>query len=240
MEPWRDLDPASAVVVPVRPGPVVELRGLTRTRDEVDDVLDEVFGTPDDRGPGPVDALLVAGGLAALVAGLAGAAGTVVVVGGVAALALGSVLPIRSVSRRLGAMRRGRRVRALIGDGLVLRTDHPSVRALLAAEAAVRSARVAPATFQRSNTIAHAAVYEVASLLAGRSPATDDEVAYVDERARALRSLADALTDPQAGDDDADRRRSLVEARREVERIDGASSVTDAERLRMELLGDDA
>lgn len=68
----------------------------------------------------------------------------------------------------------------------------------------------------------------------------DDEVAYVDERARALRSLADALTDPQAGDDDADRRRSLVEARREVERIDGASSVTDAERLRMELLGDDA
>ena len=83
-------------------------------------------------------------------------------------------------------------------------------------------------------------MHEVASLLACRSPVSDAEVGYVDERARALRSLADALTDPPVGDDDAERRRSLVEARREVERIDGASSVTDAERLRMELLGDDA
>ena len=93
------------VVVPRRPGPLRRLDDLDRHPDEVDHLLDEVFGKPDDRGPGTVDALLVAGGLAAvLIAALSDVPSAVGFIGAVA-VGIGAVLPLRWLWRRL----RGRR-----------------------------------------------------------------------------------------------------------------------------------
>ena len=57
------------------------------------------------------------------------------------------------------------------------------------------------------------------------------------ERAVALEDLATAIADPRVGDGEADRRRAIAEARREIEALTGTSSVTDARDLSRELLG---
>ncbi|MGB8861932.1 MAG: hypothetical protein WCC60_21935, partial [Ilumatobacteraceae bacterium] len=118
MNEWRpDLDLRAAVIVPARPGPLVRLRDLERGRDELDELLDDVFGEPDDRGPGPVDAVLVVGGLGAIIGGQAASLPTAVTVCGAAAVGLGAVLPLRSLWRRVGSARRASRLQLLLGDG---------------------------------------------------------------------------------------------------------------------------
>jgi len=229
------------VVVPARPGPIVRLGDLMRTRDEVDDALDDVFGQPDDRGPGPVDAALLIGGVGAVVAGQAASLPTLVTIGGVIAVVLGAILPLRSLWRRVESGRHSRRLQAAIGDGVVLRADDPRVEELLAAHqgALDAAARLAVAPRARVAEVAHAAVLEVASLLAGRAPAVETEIDYVSARVRALHDLAAAAADPRAGDGERDRRQALADARVEVERLAGGSSIADAAALSRELLGTD-
>ena len=236
-----DLDLDAAVIVPGRPGPLVRLRDLERGRDEIDELLDDVFGEPDDRGPGPVDAVLFVGGIGAIVGGQAASLSAAVTVGGAAAVALGVVLPLRSVWRRLGSARRSRRLQSLLGDGVLLRTDHPSIEQLLAAHQRLLSvsAPLGSAPSARVHEVAHAALLEVASLLGGRRPGAQVEVDYAAARARALEDLAATVADPRVGDGETDRRRALVEARREVEQLGGSSSLTDASDLSRELLGTD-
>ena len=236
-----DLDPDAVVVVPVAPAPLVRLRDLERGRDEIDDVVDELFGAPDDRGPGPVDAALLIGGVGAVVAGVAADQPTIVTVGGVIAALLGSILPIRALSTKIGARRRSARLRSIIGGGAPLRTDHPSVERLLAAHAELLSASTAlelPAR-GRVEKVAHSAVLEVASLLDGRSPTTAGESEYIELRAQALADLARTVADPRVGDGESEHRRAVVEARQEVEQLAGGSSVTDAADLSRDLLGRD-
>ena len=227
--------------MPVRPGPIVRLGDLTRTRDEVDDALDDVFGRPDDRGPGPVDAALLVAGVGAVVAGQATSLPTVVTVGGVIAVVLGAILPLRSLWRRVDSGRQSRLLHAAIGDGVVLRADDPRVEELLAAHqrALDTAARLAVAPRARVAAVAHAAVLEVASLLAGRAPALETEVEYVSARVRALHDLAAAAADPRSGDGERDRRQARADARVEVERLAGGSSIADAAALSRELLGTD-
>ena len=242
MNEWRsDLDLRAAVVVPARPGPLVRLQDLERGRDELDEPLDDVFGEPDDRGPGPVDAVLVVGGVGAIIGGQAASLPTVVTVCGAAAVALGSVLPLRSLWRRVGSARRASRLQSLLGDGVLLRIDHPSIERLLAAHQRLLSvtAPLATALRARVHDVAHAALLEVASLLGGRPPGAQVEVDYVAARAHALEDLAATVADPRVGDGETDRRRALVEARHEVEQLAGNSSLTDASDLSRELLGTD-
>ncbi len=236
-----DLDLRAAVVVPTRQGPLVPLRNLERGRDEIDELLDDVFGAPDDRGPGAVDAILVVGGIGAIIGGQAASLPTIVTVCGAAAVALGAVLPVRSLWRRAGSARRSRRLQSLLGDGVLLRTDNPSIERLLAAHQRLLSlgAPLATAPHERVNDIAHAALLEVASLLGGHPPGAQVEVDYVDARTQALEHLSAAVADPRVGDGEPDRRRALVEARREVEQVAGSSSLTDASDLSRELLGTD-
>jgi hypothetical protein len=236
-----DVDLRAAVIVPARPGPVVRLGDLERGRDDIDELLDDVFGEPDDRGPGLVDAVLVVGGLGAIIGGQAASLPTAVTVGGAAALGLGAVLPLRSLWRRVGSARRSSRLQSLLGDGLLLRTDHPSVEQLLAAHQRLLSvtAQLASAPRARVHDVAHAALLEAASLLGGRLPGAQVEVDYVAARAHALEDLAATVADPRVGDGEPDRRRALVEARREVEQLAGSSSLTDAADLSRELLGAD-
>ncbi len=236
-----DLDFRAAVIVPVRPGPLVRLRDLERDRDEIDELLDEVFGEPDDSGPGRVDAALVVGGLGAIIGGQAASLPTVVTVAGAAAVALGAVLPLRSLWRRVGSKRRSRRLRSLLGDGVLLRIDHPSIEQLRAAHQRLLSttAPLASAPRQRVHEVAHAAILEVASLLGGHPPVAQAEVDYVAARTQALDHLVATVADPLVGDGEPDRRRALVEARREVEQVAGSSSLTDASDLSRELRGTD-
>jgi hypothetical protein len=87
--------------------------------------------------------------------------------------------------------------------------------------------------------VAHAALFEVASLLGGGTPGAQVEIDYVVARTQALENLAATVVDPRVGDGESDRRRSLVEARNEVEQLSGSSSLTEASDLARELLGTD-
>ena len=236
-------DPAlrSTVVVPAQPGPLVALSDLDHRRDDIDDVLDDMFGAPDERGPGPVDAVLLIGGAVAIVGGALASWPTLVVVGGLGAVALGVVLPLRSALQHLAVRRRRRRLSARVGHGALLRTDHPATAALVAAHAALWAATdaLAPSPRDRVRAVAADSAHEVASLLGGRAPVTLEEIAYVQARAQSLVGLATTLADPRVGDGEAERRRALVEARHEVEQIGGGSSLTDAAELTRQLLPDD-
>jgi hypothetical protein len=236
-----DVDLRAAVIVPARPGPLVRLQDLERGRDDLDDLLDDVFGEPDERGPGAVDAVLVVGGVGAIIAGQAASLPTVVTVCGAAAVGLGAVLPLRSLWRRVGSARRSGRLQSVLGDGVLLRSDHPGIEQLLASHERLLSgaARLASVPRARVHDVAHGALLEVASLLGGRAPVAQVEVDYVAARTRALEDLAATIADPRVGDGEADRRRALVEARHEVEQLTGSSSLTQASDLSRELLGTD-
>ena len=231
----------AAVIVPARPGPLVRLSDLDRGRDDIDELLDDVFGEPDERGPGPVDAVLVVGGLGAAIGAQVASLPPIVTVCGVAAAALGAVLPLRSVVCHAGSVRRSKRLRALLGEGVLLRVDHRSTEQLVAAHERLLRASESLASAPRTQVhhVAHAALAEVASLLEGRAPSTRDEIDYVGARVVALESLVTVVADPRVGDGESDRRRAVVEARREVEQLAGSSSLTEASELSRELLGTD-
>jgi hypothetical protein len=235
----RRLDVAHTVVVPSRPGPLVRLADVDGERDEIDTVLDDVFGAPDDAGAGPLDAVLLLGGAAAVIAGLTSLVPTWVLVAGVAAFCLGAILPLRSFWRRAAAARRVARLRSMIGDGVLLQAHVPEVAALVAAHARCAAGAAGLVAWRRVqvDAVAHGAVLEVATLLDGRQPAVPSELQYVGARVAALDALADALARPTLGDaaTDIDERRARAEARAEVELLAGNSAVADAEALARDL-----
>jgi hypothetical protein len=151
---------------------------------------------------------------------------------GSAAIALGLVLPIRSLGRRLGSRRRSARVREAIGDGLLLRVDHPIVESLVDACDAVDTAAhgvTGPSKAQMTQ-VAHAAAVDVASLLDGRRPTTTAELDYVRSRVDALRELVAVAA--AAGDvDERARRTAAVDARAEVDEAAGRSTIGEIEQL---------
>jgi hypothetical protein len=232
----RDLDPATTVVVPAQPGPVRALAAVDGPRDDLDAVLDDVFGPPDDGGAGPLAAALLLVGAAAIVAGLTSLVPTWVLVAGLVVFGLGAVLPLRSLWRRAATARRATRPRAGIGDGVPLRTDQPAVAGLVAAHARCREAAAAVAAPRRVQVeaVAHAALLEAATLLDGRSPGSAAEAQYVVERVGALDALAAAVAAVPADDE---RRRARTAARLGVERLAGGSAVQDAAALARELRG---
>jgi hypothetical protein len=228
------------VVVPSRPGPLVRLTDVERERDEIDAVVDDLFGLSDQRGPGLADAVLIAGGAGAIAVGMATSAPSVVTVVGIAVVVCGCVLPLRWMWDRIDDRRASARQRSLIGDGLMLRIDHPSTRRLVASyeRLIATSASLAPAPRRRVGEVAHSAIVEVASLLDGGLPTDDAEVEYIVARHVALDDLVRAVTDARVGDGESERRRALIEARRELDELTGTSSISAAADLTRELLGD--
>jgi hypothetical protein len=105
------------VVVSARPGLPIRVRDLKREPDEIDGVLDDVFGESDDSGPGAADVVLLIGGLLAMAVGWFASLSTKVTVGGAVIAGLGAVLLIRSLWRKVGSARRDRHLRSLLGDG---------------------------------------------------------------------------------------------------------------------------
>ena len=243
------------VLVPRSAGPLRPLdarRG--RTGDDLDILIDEVFGPSTDEGPGPFDVVLVVGGL--LLVGwswLTGGSGPWIAVG-VGMIVLGVALPARSAVRAARARRVARREERALGTGLALDVADPSVGTLAGSYDALVHAAGLPGVTNGREVIAagHAAVLEVASLLGGRPPLTDEERAYVDRRTLAIRDLTAQLSrtyrvwrrgrqleQQDATQEARDRAAAVANARAELEATTGTGAVEELARLRADLDGKD-
>ncbi|MEI7742470.1 MAG: hypothetical protein WCK58_01835 [Chloroflexota bacterium] len=241
------------VVVPRRPGPLRPLGPDARAGDDLDTLIDEVFGPSTSEGPGVFDVVLVVAG-AGLIAWsfLGGGAGPWFAIG-VGLVVLGIALPARSLLRAAGARRAARRDSRLLGSGIPLDLSDASVGALAGSyEALVHAAQLPGVTTGAASVeAAHAAVLEAASLLGGRPPLTDEERAYVERRTRAIRDLASQLLKVSRAwqrsrlADGADvtaealeRAAAVVKAREALEAGAGVGAVDELERIRARLRGD--
>ncbi len=212
-------------MVPAVPGPLLTA-DPGRERDDLDEIIDELF--PDtDEGAGPFDIGLLLVGAALTAWAVAGGGPGWAVVMGLVLACLGCVLPLRSVLRRLQRRRRD----AVLGRGIPLRTGHPAMKRLTTAYGALVEA-TSRAGLEAGPAIAagHAALLETATLLRGQAPGTAAEVDYALKRAAAIEQLTTALRLPSApapGDDeDLPAPAAVVEAREELEALGGISSLT--------------
>lgn len=214
----------------------MSLAEIDRPRNEVDIVLDDMFGEVDSEGPGPTDALLIGGGACAAAAALIAGWPAAVLGAGLASIGIGSILPIRSTIRRGKKLAQGRKVRKLIGDGQLLDASVVPTRQLASKHNAVIDA-VDPDTALgvRVRSIAHGLVEEVASLLEGHPPASAGQERYVAERVAALDELDRAL---QAAPVDGADHDAAVDARLAVESHADRSALTEAAELTQDLSGD--
>jgi hypothetical protein len=196
------------LVVPETPGPLIDPGGSSqsRPRDEIDEAIDELFGPDPGGSPGPLDAILLAGGLClALWAWLTSHSIGLVIVGVVIAF-LGVILPLRSAKRRLGRWRTTRRQSAAFSRGLALDAGDPVVRRLVEAYSSLLAATERPDVTVRAEavTAAHLALIESASLLGGGAPTTPTETAYLERRIAAILELTGALERVDAGSAEID------------------------------------
>lgn len=220
----RDGHDDSVVIVPVTPGRVVWPG--RHSRDGLDDLIDELL--PDtDEGPGPTDAALVAGGAAAVAWSVLGAPPVAVTVAGVAALGLGSILPLRAGWRWLVGRRRRRDLR--------LRVDGPEVARLVTAYEALDEV---PVTTDAARAAAHGALLEVATLLNGRPPTSDAERRYVAARTAAVEALVAALRELDSEGpppDGAPAPELVVQAREELDALGGTSALSRLDDVTAEI-----
>lgn len=229
----------SLLVVPWTPGALVLLNEYRRSeRDELDELLDEVFGEPTREGPGAFDVVLLIGGAGMIVVTeVAGLSNGLLASGG-GAIGIGLILPIRDLWQRLARRRAGRRLQTSLTHGLQLNTDHPATQALVSAYHQVSGDSGSTTAFGlEALEAAHLAMIEVAGLLQGRPPEGWAETEYVETRTRALVDLAKVL--PRMTIDgaaqavgDAEAREAGVAAVRELEALTGGSSVARIDVLR--------
>jgi hypothetical protein len=234
---------AELLVVPHRPGPLIELPP-ERRRDEIDDVLDELFGEAPRDTPGAFDAVLVAGGAALAVAALAAGLPAWLLWLGTACAAFGLILPLHHAWTRIVRARSLRRVREVMGQGTLLDAGHPATRRLTRSYRRVeRSA--ADGLGRDALESAHLAVLEVAGLLRGRRPESPAEREYVNERADAVARLAATLERPVVKEmvkevaeevaeppvDENSVRDSAVQALRDLDERTGSGSLVRMEQL---------
>jgi hypothetical protein len=221
-------DPRTFVIVPFVPGPLIRLGA---SGDEIDEAIHELFGEPDDRGPSAADAALLAGGVGTVVLGqVIGLAGWATVAGALAA-ALGAILPARALWRWVHR----RRLRTVERRGVALRIDHEPLTALVAhyERLEVERARLADDRGAKALEAAHGCVLDAARYLDGRLPEDDAALTYLAERLHAVAELTAAVQ--AAPSADAVLRRTLAEARAEVDRVEGTSAIDDARALTAEL-----
>jgi hypothetical protein len=239
------------VVVPRAIGPLRDPASpATASSDDLDQLIDEVFGPPPQDRPGIFDAVLVIGGLVLLAWGLATNGGTLPVLVGGTAVVLGLALPLRSLVRAVRRRDAQRRWGRALGTGYALDAGHPATAALVEAYERVLAATELPGVMVDAQAIepVHAAVVDVATLLGGGPPVGAAQVEYVEKRAGAIGSVADELerghrewveTQGAAGQRTLRRREAwataVTEAREELEAGDRHSSLDRLEHLQREL-----
>ncbi len=239
------------VVVPRTPGPLRVLDDVGMAKgDELDAMIDEVFGPSTDEGPGLFDIVLVLGGIALVAwSWLTGGAGPWLIIG-ITAIVLGVALPARSLVRATREQRTVRRQRRVLRAGRALDASDATVGALAGSYDSLQHAATLPGVPVSSAALeaGHAALLEVASLLDGRPPLSGEEREYVERRTRAIRDLtAQIVRGNRAWQrarmrDDADvtqgareRAAAVAKAREELEAGTGVGAVDELERLRTRL-----
>jgi hypothetical protein len=251
-EPRPAVVSPSLVIVPAEPGRLVPF-DPTRSKpaDELDLVIDEMFGPTTDERPGRFDFALLAIGASVLGwAFLTGASGFPLVIG-IAALVLGLALPTRTIFRTERKRRAARSTAAVLRSGhLLLDVSHPSTARLTRAYAEIMETTDLPGwtLADQSRQAAHLAVVEVASLLRGKGPIATEEIAYVDRRTEAIQAVHRALVDragihvethvPELAGVTDQQRRSAAEvarARDELEAASGVGSLADLRQVTEQL-----
>jgi hypothetical protein len=182
------------LIVPYVPGPLIDpdASAQQRPRDEIDEVIDEVFGPDPGGSPGRMDALLLLGGCGLLLWSQLGLHSTGVTVVAAVLIFLGLVLPIRSLWRKATAQRLARRRHAFSSRGVALNAGHPLTRDLVSAYEQLLEAADQPGAPFKSDAVsaAHLALTESATLVGEAGPTTAAEVEYVERRVAAIRGLA--------------------------------------------------
>jgi hypothetical protein len=182
------------VVVPRRPGPLLEPGAGDSAPDELDSLLSDLFGPPDDIRPGWFDAAMVAsGGALAGWSVFANGPGAALAVGACLSV-IGLILPLRAVRGVIVRKRAGAARQRLLALGYPLDLALPSVARLAEAYRRVldQAGRPGVALGTEAAEAAHLAMVEVATLFDG-SPPGPAGVAYVDKRLAALADLEVAL-----------------------------------------------
>jgi hypothetical protein len=222
------------VVVPHAAGPIERMRRRSRSRDDLDDLIDELF--PDtDEGPGWFDAGLIAVAAGFVGWSLVGGPTAALVVGGIG-LFLGAILPVRWAWRYFDRRRHLRRRQALMARGAPIDLGHPTTAHLIRAYDDLRRACAEPGSATGAQVAtAHGAVLEVATLLGGRTPESEDEIAYVEARAAAIERLAVAVREPRDRSDPTGPDPALIiEARQELDSLTGTNPLTRLDELTAE------
>lgn len=238
------------VVVPRTPGSLRVLDvGRAAKGDELDEIIDEVFGPSTDEGPGLFDVMLVASGVALLAWSWLSGGGPWFIIG-VTAIVLGVALPARSLLRATRERRIVQRQRRVLRAGHALDASDRTVGALVGSYDSLQQAATLPGVPAASAAVeaGHAALLEVASLLDGRPPLSEEERDYVERRTRAIRDLtAQIVRGSRAWSrarmrDDAgvtevarERAAAVARAREELEAGTGVGAVDELERLRARL-----
>ncbi len=239
------------VVVPRLPGPLRVLDDAGAARgDELDAMIDDVFGPSTDEGPGLFDVVLVVCGVALVAwSWVSGGAGPWFIIG-ITVIVLGVALPARSVVRATRDQRLVRRQRRVLRAGHALDASDATVGALVGSYDSLQHAATLPGSPAGSAAVeaGHAALLEVASLLDGRPPLSTEEREYVERRTRAIRDLtAQIIRGSRAWQrarmrDDADvtegvreRAAAVARAREELETGTGVGAVDELERLNARL-----
>lgn len=229
-------DEASLVVVPARPGPVTVLASSSaRERDDLDELIDDFF--PDvEGGPGAFDVVLGVVGVGLLAWAIFAEGPTAALVVGAIALGLGCVLPLRSAWRRVRRVRRDRGMTRLLNAGIPLNLSSDLSSRLVASHENVVGlvAAADPEIGFPALAATHGALVEVASLLRGRVPMSDEEMDYVSARVDAVTALEHELVAhfraaaPEGAQPDTDAA-YLLEARKELEALTPFNSVTQVD-----------
>jgi hypothetical protein len=231
MSAGRSFDRGSILVVPRRPGPLVPLATAVAERDDLDDLLDDIFGEAPTDGPGAADVVLAVGGLVLVLLARLDVLDSWAYVAGGAGVALSLVLPVRALANGARRRRESRSVAATLDSGTPLDLGDPLTAELADAYSAllVESAAVG-ATGDDARDLAHQTVLEAASLLRGRAPRGEAEREFIRTRTRALHGLAIDLAHARH---DTTTNDAAVAA---VERVDaGNGSVDRIESLRRSL-----
>lgn len=236
----------SIVLVPRAPSALQQLDREHRPADELDQLIDEVFGDTTREGPGWFDVTLVVLGAAITVWALVAGLSWVILAIGLGLVLLGVALPARSVLIAVRARRAMARRRRAFEQGYPLDLSSPSTSALAQRYSELLEVARLPGTQHPAESVAaaHQAVIEVASLLQGEPPRAPAEIDYVERRAMALGALVEALRRDHAAwvDSRSDmideptearqlRARAVVEARDELDAATGLGALAELEEL---------
>jgi hypothetical protein len=241
-------------VVPRLPGPLRPLSRAPRPEDDLDAAIDDLFGESTTERPGPFDLALLAIGVGLFVWAIVAHPDGIVLVGGIATLVLGSVLPLRSLGRVMRARRAQRKRRRAQQRAYVIDASAPATTGLVHAYQALFDAADQPGVLlaDDARSAAHGAVVECASLLDGAPPSADAQVDYINKRTEAIQRLTKELTrqharfqtaahaDAEATRRDAEARATAVtQARNELESADRSDSLHELDVLTAQFKDDD-